>query len=71
MFNNMKKLKKIDLLKGLAVSVLTAALFTIQDISDLIFNDASVVFEWKKILMACISAGAGYLIKNLLTNSKT
>jgi hypothetical protein len=62
------KLKKHDYVKGFFVAALTTVLFTIQDIADLMTNDSSVVFEWKKVLMASISGGVGYLIKNFFTN---
>jgi nitrate reductase alpha subunit len=65
MINN---LKKQDYIKGFFVAVLTTVLFTIQDLADLMTNDSNVIFEWKKVLMASISGGVGYLLKNFLTN---
>lgn len=67
----MKKLKTHDYIKGFIVAVLTTVLFTIQDIADLMTKDGSVEFEWKKILMASISGGVGYLIKNFFTNGNS
>lgn len=66
-----KKLKTQDYIKGFVVAVLTTVLFTVQDIADLILNNPDVTFEWKKILMAAISGGVGYLIKNFFTNGNS
>lgn len=67
----MKKLKSHDYVKGFLVAALTTVLFTIQDIADLITNDTTVPFEWKKVVMAAVSGGVGYLIKNLFTNGNS
>lgn len=64
----MKKLKTQDYIKGFAVAVLTTVLFTVQDLTDFILQNGYAEFEWKKILMAAISGGVGYLIKNFFTN---
>ena len=64
----MKKLKTHDYIKGFLVAALTTVLFTVQDIADLMTSDSAVTFEWKKVIMASISGGVGYLIKNFFTN---
>ena len=58
-------LNTADFVKGLILSVLTAVISIVYSI----VNAGSLTFDWKAIGTAALSAGIGYIIKNLLTNS--
>jgi len=55
-----------DFLQGLLVSVLGSVLTVILDI----LNSSSMDFNWKKISIAAIAAGGGYIMKNFLAKDK-
>ena len=56
-----------DAIKGIIVSILTSTLTSIYDI---ISNGGlPTADQWKAIGIAGATAGVGYVIKNLLTNS--
>ncbi len=61
-------LKYRDLIKGLVVSVLTTIITALAAI----FKDGNMptMGEWRSIGIAALGAGAGYLLKNLFTNSQ-
>lgn len=59
----MYSLNKQDLLKGLLMSILTPAIFIIEQS----INAGSLVFDWKTILMASLGGGISYIIKNFFT----
>jgi hypothetical protein len=52
-----------DFLKGLLVSIGTAALVVIQTSIDA----GSFNFDWKQVSIAAVGAGVAYLIKNFFT----
>lgn len=58
-------LNTADFIKGLILSVLTAVVTIIYSVVQV----GSLTFDWKQIGTAALSAGVGYIIKNLLTNS--
>jgi hypothetical protein len=58
-------LNTADFIKGLILSVLTAVVTMVYSV----VNAGSLTFDWKAIGTAALSAGIGYIIKNLLTNS--
>lgn len=58
-------LNTADFVKGLILTVLTAVISIIYSV----VNAGSLTFDWKAIGTAALSAGIGYIIKNLLTNS--
>lgn len=55
-----------DGIKALIVAVLTPVLFIVQQ--SLTTNNLN--FDWKVLLMAGLSGGVGYLIKNFFTESE-
>lgn len=55
-----------DALKGFITASLTSVLFFAQESLD----SGSMTFDWKKLGIAFISGGVGYLIKNFFTDSK-
>lgn len=55
-----------DLIKGLVVSVLSAAITVIQ----ISIDAGTLEFDWKKIATVSISAGLAYLAKNFFTPSE-
>ena len=56
------KLDWKDLIKGLVVSVLSAVIGSITQMM-------TSGFDWKQIVVLALSAGLGYLLKNLATDS--
>lgn len=54
-----------DFVKGLLLTVITAVISIIYSV----VQAGSLTFDWKAIGTAALSAGIGYIIKNLLTNS--
>jgi len=60
------RLGLIDYLKGFLVSVLGAALFALQQVASAGNFDT---LNYKPLLMAAISGGAGYLIKNFFSSN--
>lgn len=56
-----------DFLKGLLVSVISAALTVIIES----YQSESMKFDWRSIGMVSLIAGLGYLIKNWATPSQT
>lgn len=54
-----------DALKGFITASLTSVLFFVQDSLD----SGSMTFEWKKLAIAFVSGGVGYLIKNFFTDA--
>ena len=56
-----------DILKGLLMSILTPALFIVQQSLD----KGELVFNYKQVAVAAVAGGVAYLIKNFLTPSKT
>jgi hypothetical protein len=52
------KLTKRDYVKGFLMASLAACLFSLQDLME------TGTFEWKKIGMAAVAGGCGYLLKN-------
>lgn len=54
-----------DFFKGLFVTVLTAVVTIIYKSIEV----GSIVFDWKAIGTAALSAGLAYILKNLMTNS--
>jgi len=52
-----------DFLKGLIIAVLVSAITIIQQSLEL----GTLVFDWKAILIASISGGLAYLMKNFFT----
>lgn len=57
----------LDIAKGFIVAALTAALMALQVVLD---NGTIDAVNWKPLLMAAISGGVGYLLKNLFSQSK-
>lgn len=55
-----------DLGKGLILAVLTSVMTVIYST----VQTGSLSFDWKLIATTAITAALGYLMKNLLTNSK-
>lgn len=55
-----------DLGKGLILAVLTSVMTVIYTT----VQTGSLSFDWKLIATTAITAALGYLMKNLLTNSK-
>lgn len=55
-----------DLGKGLILAVLTSVMTVIYTT----VQTGSLSFDWKLITTTAITAALGYLMKNLLTNSK-
>lgn len=53
-----------DALKGLVTASLTSLMFFVQTTLD----SGSFVFEWKKLAIAFVSGGVGYLIKNYFSS---
>lgn len=60
------KLGITDLVKGLAVAVFTSVLTIVYNT----VQTGSLVFDWKAIITAALTAAIAYLMKNLLTNSE-
>jgi len=58
-------LNTADFVKGLLLTVITAVISIIYSV----VQAGSLTFDWKAIGTAALSAGIGYIIKNLLTNS--
>lgn len=54
-----------DWAKALIVAVLSAPVGLILDT----LNTGTLVFDWKKVLIAALTGGIGYLAKNFLTGS--
>ena len=54
-----------DALKGSITASLTSVLFFVQDSLD----SGSMTFEWKKLAIAFVSGGVGYLIKNFFKDA--
>jgi len=65
MKSNFLTLNTKDYIKGLVVTVLTAVVTLIYKS----IEAESIVFDWKAIGTAALSAGLAYILKNLLTNS--
>ena len=55
-----------DFIKGLIVAVLTSVLTIVYST----VQAGSLSFDWKLIGVTAITSALGYLVKNLLTNSK-
>jgi hypothetical protein len=55
-----------DFLKGLVLSVLSAVITVLYTS----IEKESLVFDFKSIGMVALSTALGYIVKNLLTNSK-
>jgi hypothetical protein len=58
-------LNTADFIKGLALTIITAVISIVYQV----VQAGSLSFDWKAIGTAALSAGLGYIIKNLLTNS--
>ena len=54
-----------DWVKALIVAVLSAPVGIILDT----LNTGTLVFDWKKVAIAALTGGIGYLAKNFLTGS--
>lgn len=59
------KLNTKDFIKGLLIATLTSVVTFIYTI----IQAGDLVFDWKAIGMAALSAALAYITKNLLTNS--
>lgn len=55
-----------DLIKGLAVAVITSVLTIIYGT----LQTGSLAFDWSAIATAALTSAIAYLMKNLLTNSE-
>ena len=55
-----------DLIKGLAVAVLTSVLTIVYNT----LQTGSLSFDWSAIATAALTSAIAYLMKNLLTNSE-
>lgn len=55
-----------DLVKGLAVAVLTSVLTIVYNT----LQTGSLAFDWQAIATAALTSAIAYLMKNLLTNSE-
>lgn len=62
------KLNLLDYTKGFVVACLTSALFVVQQLAD---GGTLTHLNYKPVLMAAISGGVGYLLKNLFTDGST
>jgi hypothetical protein len=56
-----------DIWKGLLMAVLTPVLTIITES----VNKGTLTFDWKVIIMAAISGGLAYLLKNFFTPAQT
>jgi hypothetical protein len=54
-----------DLIKGLAVAVITSVLTIVYNT----LQTGSLAFDWQAIATAALTSAIAYLMKNLLTNS--
>ena len=63
MNSNFLNLNKYDLLKGLLVAIITAVLTGVYNALQ-----SGVAIDWKIVLTTGVTAGIGYLLKNLLSN---
>lgn len=55
-----------DLIKGLAVAVITSVLTIVYNT----LQTGSLAFDWQAIATAALTSAIAYLMKNLLTNSE-
>lgn len=60
-------LNKSDLIKGLLMAALTPVVYTIQTS----LEAGQLSFDWHNILIAALSGGLAYLLKNFLTPQTT
>lgn len=61
------RLNLLDFIKGFVVACLSSALFVVQQLAD---GGTLGTLNYKPVVMAAISGGCGYLLKNLFTDSK-
>lgn len=62
------KLNTLDYIKGFIMACLTSGLFVVQQLAD---GGTLTHLNYKPIVMAAISGGAGYLLKNLFTDGSS
>ena len=60
------RLNILDYAKGFVVACLTSALFVVQQLAD---GGTLSHLNYKPVVMAAISGGCGYLLKNLFTDT--
>ena len=63
MWTNLGTIKLSDWHRGLIVAILSTPIAIIYQS----IQAGSLVFDWKAIIMAALSGGLGYIIKNLAT----